>query len=92
MGFRAVRPGEKKLEYQENQYYGHAMLEALAPGNSFLVGTNHYFVMGDNTFNSSIRVTGEISQATMSSANPLLSIGPSQNDLGGEINKLPPRK
>jgi signal peptidase I len=52
-GFAGVRPGEKKLEYRENHYYGHAMLEALAQGNSFLVGTNHYFVMGDNTFNSS---------------------------------------
>ena len=52
-GFAGVRPGEKKLEYRENHYYGHAMLEALAQGNSFLVGINHYFVMGDNTFNSS---------------------------------------
>ncbi len=51
-GFAGVRPGEKKLEYQENHYFGHAMLEALAPGNSFLVETNHYFAMGDNTFNS----------------------------------------
>lgn len=51
-GFAGVRPGEKKLEYQENHYYGHAMLEALAPGNSFLVETNRYFAMGDNTFNS----------------------------------------
>jgi signal peptidase I len=51
-GFAGVRPGEKKLEYQENHYFGHAMLEALAPGNNFLVETNHYFAMGDNTFNS----------------------------------------
>jgi signal peptidase I len=28
------------------------MLEALARGNNFLVETNRYFVMGDNTFNS----------------------------------------
>ena len=52
-GFARVRPGEKKLEYQENHYFGHAMLEALAPGNNFPVETNHLFVMGDNTFNSS---------------------------------------
>jgi len=52
-GFSGVCPGEKKLEYRESQYFGHAMLEALASGNSFLVETNHYFAMGDNTFNSS---------------------------------------
>jgi signal peptidase I len=51
-GFAGVRSGERKLEYQENHYFGHAMLEALAPGNNFLVETNHYFAMGDNTFNS----------------------------------------
>jgi signal peptidase I len=52
-GFAGVRPGEKQLEYRENHYFGHAMLEAFAQGNSFLVGTNHCFAMGDNTFNSS---------------------------------------
>ena len=52
-GFAGVRPGEKKLKYQENHYFGHAMVEALAPGNNFPVETNHLFVMGDNTFNSS---------------------------------------
>lgn len=51
-GFAGVRPGEKKLEYQENHYFGHAMLGALAPGNNFPVEANRYFVMGDNTFNS----------------------------------------
>jgi signal peptidase I len=51
--FEGVRSGERKLEYQENHYFGHAMLAALAPGDSFPVETNHYFVMGDNTFNSS---------------------------------------
>ncbi|HEY3932956.1 MAG TPA: signal peptidase I [Verrucomicrobiae bacterium] len=39
--------------YQDNQYYEHGMLEGLAPGNSFQVESNHYFVMGDNTMNSS---------------------------------------
>jgi signal peptidase I len=51
--FAGVRPGERTLKYQENHYYGHAMLEALAPGSSFQVQPNHLFVMGDNTFNSS---------------------------------------
>lgn len=51
--FADVRPGQKVLPYQPNHYFGHAMLRALAPGESFEVETNHYFVMGDNTFNSS---------------------------------------
>jgi len=51
-GFAGVHPGQKKLGYQENHYFGHAMLEALAPGNNFPVETNRYFAMGDNTFNS----------------------------------------
>lgn len=41
------------LMYQENHYYGHAMLRALRPGEEFTVATNSYFVMGDNTMNSS---------------------------------------
>ncbi len=51
--FADVRLGQKKLAYRPDHYYGHGMLEALAPGESFPVETNHYFVMGDNTFNSS---------------------------------------
>lgn len=43
----------QEWNYQENQYYGHGMLEGLAPGSDFQVETNHYFVMGDNTMNSS---------------------------------------
>jgi signal peptidase I len=50
--FPDARPGQKVLEYQPNHFYGHAMLEALAPDESFQVDTNHYFVMGDNTMNS----------------------------------------
>ena len=50
--FADARPGQKVLEYQPNHFYGHGMLEALAPGESFQVETNHYFVMGDNTMNS----------------------------------------
>ncbi len=50
--FPDVRPGQTLLEYQPNHYYGHAMVEQLAPGESFQVETNHFFVMGDNTFNS----------------------------------------
>ncbi|MBC8094614.1 MAG: signal peptidase I [Akkermansiaceae bacterium] len=41
------------LRYQENHYHGHALLDKLAPGRNFPVGTNSLFVMGDNTMNSS---------------------------------------
>jgi signal peptidase I len=51
-GFADVRPGQKMLPYQPNHYFGHGMLQALAPGESVQVETNHLFVMGDNTFNS----------------------------------------
>ncbi len=51
-GFAGVPPGQKVLEYQPNHYYGHAMLQALAPGQTYQVQTNNLFVMGDNTFNS----------------------------------------
>jgi signal peptidase I len=50
--FAGVRAGQTMLAYQPNHYYGHAMVEQLAPGESFQVETNHCFVMGDNTFNS----------------------------------------
>jgi signal peptidase I len=41
------------LSYHENQYFGHALQERLAPGQEFQVSPHHYFVMGDNTLNSS---------------------------------------
>jgi len=50
--FSNPAPGAKVLQRQPNHYYGHAMLQALAPGQSYQVETNRYFVMGDNTFNS----------------------------------------
>jgi signal peptidase I len=51
-GFADVKPGQKVLEYRPNHYFGHGMLQALAPGESVQVDKNHLFVMGDNTFNS----------------------------------------
>jgi len=51
--FSGVPRGTNTLHYQENQYYGHALIRALEPGHEFQVETNHYFVMGDNTMNSS---------------------------------------
>jgi signal peptidase I len=45
--------GATVLNYTENTYLGHAMLQGLAPGEEEDVEPHHLFVMGDNTFNSS---------------------------------------
>jgi signal peptidase I len=50
--FSGVPPGTKTIQYQDNQYYGHALINELGPGREFQVATNHLFVMGDNTMNS----------------------------------------
>ena len=50
--FANAPAGAKTLTYEENQYYGHALINELAPGREFQVATNHLFVMGDNTLNS----------------------------------------
>jgi signal peptidase I len=42
-----------KVIFHENHYYGHGLLERLAPGLTHTNLPGHYFVMGDNTFNSS---------------------------------------
>ena len=44
--FADVRPGQKMLEYQPNHYYGHAMVEALAPGRKFSGGNQPLFCHG----------------------------------------------
>jgi signal peptidase I len=51
-GFISTHIGQV-WNYADNQYYGHGMLQALASGNDFQVASNHCFVMGDNTMNSS---------------------------------------
>ncbi len=51
--FPGVPPGTKSIPYHQNRYYGHALIRGLAPGSEFQVATNHFFVMGDNTLNSS---------------------------------------
>ncbi len=43
---------EPVLPFVEDHYFGHAMIGNLAPGKQFTVGTNSFFVMGDNTMNS----------------------------------------
>ena len=50
--FSGMPPGTKTIQYQDNQYYGHALIHELAPGDEFQMQTNHLFVMGDNTMNS----------------------------------------
>ena len=50
--FPGIPTGAKTITYQDNHYYGHALLEFLSPGSEFQIPTNHYFVMGDNTLNS----------------------------------------
>jgi signal peptidase I len=42
-----------KVTFRENHYYGHGLLRRLELGSEHTIPPNHYFVMGDNTFNSS---------------------------------------
>ncbi|MCX6894572.1 MAG: signal peptidase I, partial [Verrucomicrobia bacterium] len=51
--FSSPANNAKTLPYQENHYYGHALLEGLASGREQTVSSDSYFVMGDNTMNSS---------------------------------------
>lgn len=50
--FPGAARGAKSLPYQENHYYGHALIGELSAGSRFQVQPDHYFVMGDNTLNS----------------------------------------
>jgi signal peptidase I len=51
--YYGVTKGSKAIPYVENHYYGHGMVRFLAPEQEFHVGPQSYFVMGDNTMNSS---------------------------------------
>jgi signal peptidase I len=44
--------GANVLQYKDGHYYGHALIGELREGQSFQIGTNRLFVMGDNTMNS----------------------------------------
>jgi signal peptidase I len=43
----------RTVPFRENHHYGHWLTKRLAPGASFTIPPEHYFVMGDATFNSS---------------------------------------
>lgn len=45
-------PGAKSIPYHGDGYYGHAMLQKLAPGQVFQIRPGYLFVMGDDTLNS----------------------------------------
>jgi signal peptidase I len=51
--FYGATRGTETLAYKDNRYFGHGMIGYLVPGSEFHVAPNHYFVMGDNTMNSS---------------------------------------
>ena len=44
---------DRNFVFRENHYVGHALERGLSHGQSVQVPPNHYFVMGDNTLNSS---------------------------------------
>ena len=50
--FYGAQRGATELRYEENRYFGHAMLGLLQPGKEITIGTNNCFVMGDNTMSS----------------------------------------
>jgi signal peptidase I len=52
-GGQAISRNVKTVPFQENHYVGHALERRLSEGSEFPVRPNHYFVMGDNTLNSS---------------------------------------
>ena len=45
-------PPTNVLNFVENHYFEHAMIEGLAASREFTIRTNYLFVMGDNTMNS----------------------------------------
>jgi signal peptidase I len=50
--FYDAEQGTNVLEYHENHYYGHAMMQQLAPGQEVHIAPGNAFMMGDNTMNS----------------------------------------
>lgn len=50
--FYGAKPGTNTLVYREDEYYGHAMVQRLAPGDEVHIAPGNSFMMGDNTMNS----------------------------------------
>jgi signal peptidase I len=58
--------GTNVLVYHENNYYGHAMIQRLAPGQEVHIAHGNSFMMGDNTLNSlDSRYWGDISSSAI---------------------------
>jgi signal peptidase I len=51
--FSGASRNSEVLQYREGHYFGHGLIGNLEPGAQFHVEPHHYFVMGDNTMNSS---------------------------------------
>jgi signal peptidase I len=52
------------IPYRTNHYHGHGLLMYLGEGRQFQVARDHFFVMGDNTYNSSdSRYWGDFEQS-----------------------------
>ena len=51
--FPGLARGQKTMAYRTNHYHGHGQLMQLTDGRKFSIAPDHYFVMGDNTYNSS---------------------------------------
>jgi len=51
--FPGLARGQTSMPYRTNHYHGHGQLMQLSEGRKFSIAPDHYFVMGDNTYNSS---------------------------------------
>jgi signal peptidase I len=50
--YYGAKAGTNTLAYVADHYYGHAMVQRLAPGEEVQIGPDNSFMMGDNTMNS----------------------------------------
>jgi signal peptidase I len=50
--FSGAKTGTNVLAYHDDEYFGHAMQERLAPGQEVQIAPGNSFMMGDNTLNS----------------------------------------
>ena len=50
--YSGAKTGTNVLAYHPDQFYGHAMVQRLAPGQEVQIAPGNSFMMGDNTMNS----------------------------------------